>query len=220
MTNSPDLHLSLWKQKLGVVPDQVWEQTGLRTLVLADNDLTEVSGRIGNLKTLRMLDLGHNKLRRLPDSLGDIEGLSDFLYLHDNQLAMLPLSLMGLKRLRYLNISENEFEVLPEAVTGMVGLIELRVTDNRLTELPASISRLIRLRELHLRNNRLINLPDDVASLRELRLIDLRGNPVTHLPEGLLTLPRLEKLDLRWVTTLEPPTWFSQLEARGCAIYL
>jgi len=56
--------------------------------------------------------------------------------------------------------------------------------------------------------------------MRELRQIDLRGNPVINLPAGLLTLPRLEKLDLRWVTTLEPPRWFSDLEAKGCIIYL
>jgi hypothetical protein len=56
--------------------------------------------------------------------------------------------------------------------------------------------------------------------MAELRQIDLRGNPVTALPDSLRELPRLEKLDLRWVTSLEPPSWFAELEARGCAIYL
>jgi Leucine-rich repeat (LRR) protein len=74
MTSSSGPHLSLWRQKLGVVPDQVWDRTGLRTLVLADNDLTEVSERVGELQDLRMLDLGHNKLRRLPDSWGLSKG--------------------------------------------------------------------------------------------------------------------------------------------------
>jgi hypothetical protein len=54
----------------------------------------------------------------------------------------------------------------------------------------------------------------------ELRQIDLRGNPLTHLPTSLAALPRLDKIDLRWVTTLTPPPWFDELEARGCAIYL
>jgi Leucine-rich repeat (LRR) protein len=131
MTDASGLHLSLWKQALGVVPDEVWDRKDLQTLVLADNDPADVSERIGELRDLRELDLGHNRLRRVPDSIGDIESLTDFLFLHDNELTELPLSLMRLDRLRYLNISENAFEVLPEAVTGMFGLIELRVFSQR-----------------------------------------------------------------------------------------
>jgi hypothetical protein len=104
----------------------------LETLVLADNGLTEISERVGDLRKLRMLDLGHNKLRQIPPSLGHLDQLSDFLYLHDNQLSTLPPPLGRLDRLRYLNISENAFDALPEAITAMTGLIELRVTDNRL----------------------------------------------------------------------------------------
>jgi len=35
-------HLNLWKQHLGRVPESVWDQTDLETLVLADNSLSEV----------------------------------------------------------------------------------------------------------------------------------------------------------------------------------
>ena len=82
------------------MPDSVWQQTELESLVLAENGLSEVSEQIGRLKRLRMLDLGHNKLTRLPEGLADIEGLSDFLYLHDHPLASLPLSLGKLTKLR------------------------------------------------------------------------------------------------------------------------
>ncbi len=213
------MNLNLWKQHLGSVPDSVWEQTDLETLVLADNDLCEVSARIGLLRKLRMLDLGHNRLTEVPDALGDLDGLTDFLYLHDNRLQSLPQSLARLTRLRYLNISRNAFEAVPECACGMSSLIELRVDDNRLAVLPNSIGRLSLLRELHLRNNRLESLPPAIGGLQELRQIDLRGNPLQHLPTVLAALPRLEKLDLRWVTTLDPPAWFADLEARGCVIY-
>jgi Leucine-rich repeat (LRR) protein len=83
----------LWKKRLGHVPESVWAQTELETLVLADNELSVVSERIGSLKMLRMLDLGHNKLTRVPDALGDLGALTGFLYLHDNQLSSLPMSL-------------------------------------------------------------------------------------------------------------------------------
>ncbi len=92
MQNDSGSHLNLWKQRLGQVPGYVWEQEELETLILADNDLTEVSEQIGRLKRLRMLDLGHNQLATLPDSLGYLDGLSDFLYLHDNRLSSLPSS--------------------------------------------------------------------------------------------------------------------------------
>ncbi|WP_430649679.1 hypothetical protein [Bradyrhizobium retamae] len=63
------------------------------------------------------------------------------------------------------------------------------------------------------------HLPGEIGAMVELRQIDLRGNPVATLPEALLKLPRLEKLDLRWVT-ISRPSWFAELEERGCAIYL
>ena len=69
----PEPHLNLWKKRLGRVPDSVWEQTGLETLILADNDLSEVSSRIGALKNLRMLDLGHNALTFVPDALAGLD---------------------------------------------------------------------------------------------------------------------------------------------------
>jgi Leucine-rich repeat (LRR) protein len=211
-------HLNLWKQRLGRVPEWVWEQTELETLVLADNERSEISDHIGRLKNLRMLDLGHNRLTLVPDSLGGLDALTDFLYLHDNQLSSLPSSLACLTKLRYLNISENAFEVLPESISCMTGLVELRASDNRLTSLPDSIGCLARLRELHLRNNLLASLPESIGTLQELRQIDLRGNPLTHLPASIATLPRLEKLDLRWVN-LPAPAWLSNLEARGCLVY-
>lgn len=211
-------HLNLWKQRLGRVPDWVWDRSELETLVLADTDLSDVSDQIGRLKNLRMLDLGHNKLARVPDALADLDGLTDFLYLHDNRLSSLPDAFARLTRLRYLNIGENAFDALPECISCMTNLIELRASGNRLTSLPDCIGRLTRLRELHLRDNQLTSLPDSIEGLHELRQIDLRGNPLTHLPAAIAALPRLEKLDLRWVG-IPPYHWFADLETRGCLVY-
>lgn len=211
--------LNLWKKHLGQVPDWVWENTELRTLILADNGLTEISPRIGTLKKLRMLDLGHNRITHMPDELGNLDSLIEFLYLHDNKLSALPSSLSKLTKLRYLNISENAFDMLPECVCSMSGLIELRASDNSLASLPPSIERLSRLRELHLRNNKLTTLPENIGNMQALRQIDLRGNPLAQLPGILADLPRLEKLDLRWTPSLKPPEWFNTLESRGCVVY-
>jgi Leucine-rich repeat (LRR) protein len=78
MTMMPETHLNLWKKHLGCVPREVWENTELETLVLADNDLEEISPEIGRLRRLRMLDLGHNRLQSQPEEIGDLERLADF----------------------------------------------------------------------------------------------------------------------------------------------
>ncbi len=120
MAEHSDSHLSLWKKRLGSVPDWVWERADLETLVLAENELCELSERIGAMKRLRMLDLGHNNLTHLPDALSRLDALSDFLYLHDNKLRSLPTCFERLSKLRYLNISQNAFEELPPCIFGMM----------------------------------------------------------------------------------------------------
>ena len=128
--------LNLWKQQLGAVPADVWDRVELEALVLADNGLTEVSERLGRLTRLRMLDLGHNALAALPDAIGDLAGLTDFLYLHDNRLTALPRSLGKLARLRYLNVSDNAFDAFPDVLCELTGLVELRASGNRFAALP------------------------------------------------------------------------------------
>ena len=72
-----------WKEQRGRVLDWVWERTDLQTLIRADNGLSELSERGGRRDKRRRLDLGHNRLTRVPNALGDLASLTDFLYLHD-----------------------------------------------------------------------------------------------------------------------------------------
>jgi Leucine-rich repeat (LRR) protein len=81
--------------------------------------LFEVPEQISHLKRLRMLDLGHNALTRIPDALAVLDGLTDFLYLHCNRLISLHPGLERLKQLRYLNLGENAFAALPKCVSSM-----------------------------------------------------------------------------------------------------
>jgi hypothetical protein len=42
-----ELHINVWKNKLGSTPDWLWERDTVETLVLADNALTEIPDLIG-----------------------------------------------------------------------------------------------------------------------------------------------------------------------------
>lgn len=152
---------------------------------------------------------------RLPEAIGELEALTDFLYLHDNRLRELPASLAKLKKLRYLNVSDNELGVLPDAVFAMPALVELRASKCGLATVPEALGRLTNLRELHLRDNALTTLPSSIGELKELRHLDLRGNPLATLPAALGDLPKLDKLDLRWTPSLDAAAlpWIAKLEA-------
>jgi len=69
MPGNSAVNMNLWKKHLGYIPDSIWEHLEIETLVLAENDLTEIPARIADLKHLRMLDLGHNALTQLPEEL-------------------------------------------------------------------------------------------------------------------------------------------------------
>src|ERR1051325_8338717 len=83
--------INFLKQPLERISESLWQDnTDVEILILAETGITQVPEQIGCLKKLRVLDLGHNRITRVPDSLGELTALTDFLYLHDNQLAALP----------------------------------------------------------------------------------------------------------------------------------
>jgi Leucine-rich repeat (LRR) protein len=173
----------------------------LERLYAAEIQLASVPSWIGSLTRLRTLDLGHNILSSLPDSMAGLQAL-EILYIHDNRLGELPSWLGSLRALTYLNVAENGARSLPE-VAGLTRLIELRAMHNRLTDVPPLPPS---LRELHLRGNECVAVPPAVRGLPELRVLDMRANHLAGaLPSWLAELPRLEKLDLRWNSFEDPP---------------
>ena len=85
-------------QQLAEVPDWVWDRTDLEFLCVSDNRLTGVSTRIANLTNLRTLDIAHNAIESVPDALGALPNLSDYLYLSDNRLTAFPEAVTSLRR--------------------------------------------------------------------------------------------------------------------------
>lgn len=152
-----------------------------RIISLKASDFEGLSGLV-------FLDLSHNFLRGLPDSIfADVASL-DTLNLEENLLASLPEGVLAaLTGLEHLDLSGNALTALPDSsFAGFTSLKKLYLDDNWLTTVPEGIfADLTALDTLWLEDNALGTLPDGVFdNLSELKALDLSGNLLSSLPEG------------------------------------
>lgn len=149
----------------------------------------------------------------LPASIGDLDSLR-LLDVHSNRLAELPYEIGNLAELRELRVQHNELAELPSSISRLVNLRGAHLSRNQLTHLPDSIGDLERLEWLYLSDNPLGDLPDSFGNLRNLRALALQhtGIDPSRPPsvassdafDGLSVLPAalesLPALDVLYVT--------------------
>ena len=112
----------------------------LRTLALADNQLSTCPLVIGLTKSLRTVDLSGNRLNGLPVRFGMLDSLQTLL-LDRNALTSIG-SIPLLTSLTVLDLSNNRLTNLPEGFGDLTSLSHLDLGANGLSSLPASITRL------------------------------------------------------------------------------
>ena len=102
-------YLSLKNNRLNHLPE-LEQKSRLKTLILGRNYLNTKSLEtfFNELPQLHYLDLGHNFVDEIPESLYRLTKLRR-LNLEDNKLHCLPLKLKELKELHHLSIGNNPF---------------------------------------------------------------------------------------------------------------
>jgi hypothetical protein len=160
--------------------------TGLNMLI---NDLPK---NLFKFKHLKRLHLDCNRIKSIPDELGqNLHGL-EILTLSHNKLKILPQSISNLKHLTSLHLSNNRFETVPDVVFELKSLRFLDVSSNQLIELSTKIGLLKSLETLLLFENCLTNLPEDIGKLQQLRTLWLGNNKLKKLPRDIVKLNNLE----------------------------
>ncbi|XP_024172824.1 putative disease resistance protein RGA3 [Rosa chinensis] len=147
-------HLTLMSAPEGPFPSFISNLANseiLRTLATFGSRITAIdSDLISQLKCLRTLNLSRNKIRQLPEEIGD------------------------LTHLRYLDLSGNGMTRLPDGVCNLYNLQTLRLDYcHVLRELPDNMGKLINLKHLHVGDCYSLDyLPKGIRRIRNLRTLD------------------------------------------------
>ncbi len=197
----------------GKHPEITTNGQGLRTLVLSNKKLTSLEGLqlIKSIDTVRLLDLGNNKLTTIqPDAFIGLTNLQ-ILWLGGNQLTTIqPGAFNGLTNLQILGLNHNQLQTIqPNAFNGLGNLQDLYLDKNQLTTIqPNAFNGLGSLQYLGLNHNQLQTIqPGAFNGLNSLQTLSLSFNQLKTIKSGAFNaLGNLQRLSLSFnqLKTIQP----------------
>lgn len=159
-----------------------WSYSGL-----CEKTLAELCPKLDDLKKLRQLSLGNNKLRKIPDELKKSCERANVVNFERNRIPDLPAWFYSCANIVQLDLSYNHLTSLSPLVRHMELLELLNISNNQIRELPLGIGKLKKLRILDAKHNKLTKLPDDFGEQNtNVICLDLSFNPRFELsfPDG------------------------------------
>ncbi|KAK4715694.1 hypothetical protein R3W88_014032 [Solanum pinnatisectum] len=171
----------------------------LRHLNLKDcRNLVEFPSEVSGLKNLEKLILsGCAKLKQLPEDIGKMKSLQELL-LDETAIEKLPSSIFRLTKLERLSLNRcYSLKQLPGLVGNLSALKELSLNGSAVEEIPDSIKNFENLHTLSLiRCKSLAALPHSVGNLKSLANLWLYGSAIEIVPESIGCLYYLRSLSL------------------------
>ncbi|KAJ0794687.1 putative leucine-rich repeat domain superfamily [Helianthus annuus] len=187
-------NLILYSCKVCKLPENFGQIDSLnRQDLISCKIIRDVPSSICKLKHLKYLNLSYcSEFEKLPENLGDLKSLKT-LDLTSTKIRDIPPSICKLKHLKYLDLSYcSELEKLPENLGDLESLKTLVLTSTKIRDVPSSIYKLKHLNYLRLSNcSGLEKLPQNLGELECLETLDLTDTPISHLPDSISLLKGL-----------------------------
>ena len=131
-------------------------------------------------------------IESLPESIGDLASLR-VLDLHGNGLRSLPEGFERMRALRSLELAENRLTVFPRIVSEMWGLRHIGISENQLRIVPSTVGTLPNLESFSVRDNPISEIDSGALSSPGLRQVYIDQSAKARFreaPPGLNRLPR------------------------------
>ncbi|XP_034733122.1 leucine-rich repeat-containing protein 28, partial [Etheostoma cragini] len=118
------------------------------------------------------------------------------LYLHSNNIVIIPEAIGDLARLQSLDLSNNALQFLCPEIGRLRSLRHLRLSNNQLKCLPQEIGDLQDLETVDVSRNQLCSLPHRLHRCTSLQNLTADHNLLSHVPRQLCWLHRLNQLSM------------------------
>eukprot|EP01018_Ginkgo_biloba_P019072 Gb_40740 [translate_table: standard] len=182
--------ISLMENCVRILPEQMNECPGLRTLLLSGNkEIAKIpSSFIRNLKSLRVLDLRDTSIKSLPKAVGNLK-LLRVLDVSGTDIERLPESVRGLRSLQVLDVSGcRSLKRLPEGIGELKYLRHLTADGSRLQFMPRGVSKLSYMEKL---------MEVELKAENGLRLEDFKG--LTQLRHLKVIMTNEMEMEMTWI---------------------
>jgi len=207
------------------VPDELMSKVSLHQSVdLSFNLITELPLDLPlSLPHLKILNLSHNKIASIPDSIFGFIHL-EHLDLSFNIIELLPTSICLLEKLRKLNLSNNHLRKLPTNIDQLASLEKINLISNQLEHLPISLGNIPTLKVVLVSDNPLLSATEDADSvttssqlLEHLRSCYARSVSPTHPMSLINSFNRIRGsvFDSRVLNAGSAQSLFGQMQAQA-----
>ncbi|KAL1802232.1 hypothetical protein ACET3Z_030879 [Daucus carota] len=200
---------------LETLPDTICNLRELEVLSVGySRDLEALPVELGNIESLKELNVDDVMVPKIPDSIGFLINLVKLRLTGNQYLETLPKTFGCLRSLEILDISRcSRLIALPVELGNMESLKVLYAQSLPVSELPNSIGHLSKLVELRLSDNtELKTLPDAICNLRSLEILDISYcRSLIALPVELGSMESLKKLYAQGLAVSELPNSIGHL---------
>jgi len=147
--------LDLSNNQLSALPDDFGRLKKLRILFLSENEFKEIPKVLAQCTELTMIGFKSNQISLFPENVLPLK--IQWLILTDNKLKKLPDSIGNLTKLQKCMLAGNRLHSLPNTMASCKNLELLRISANKIEKLPSWLFTLPRLSWLACAGNPFIN---------------------------------------------------------------
>jgi Leucine-rich repeat (LRR) protein len=183
-------------------PPEVMElRTVLTELWLDNNHLETLPTIYGHLTSIVSLHVEHNRIVRLPETIGlKLLKMTD-LNISNNKLTLIPLEYANLRKLKIFEVVNNPWVMLPAEIIsknlqahymyrvadssndGILALAGFYVTSEGLFALKSALPNMSQIKEVYLEENRIVYIPRQYSVMTSMTHLNISKNQLSGIPD-------------------------------------